>query len=62
MGFQRALYAIPQPAGADKPVLPPVSLGWLAMVVGAVTIGSILLVMLAWRTFFQMSGDFAEEL
>ena len=58
MGFQRALYRFPQPPGADKPVLPPVSLEWLALVVGAVTIGSLL----AWRTFFHLSGDFAEEL
>ena len=62
MGFQRALYRFPQPPGADKPVLPPVSLEWLALVVGAVTIGSLLLMLLAWRTFFHLSGDFAEEL
>ena len=62
MGFQRALYATPQPAGADAPVLPPVSLEWLALVVGAVAVGSIVLMVLAWRTFFHMSGDFAEEL
>ncbi len=62
MGFQRALYVTPQPAGATTPVLPPVSLAWLAMVVGAVAVGSIVLAVLAWRTFFHMSGDFAEEL
>jgi ABC-2 type transport system permease protein len=62
MGFQRALYATPQPAGATQPVLPPVSLGWLAAVLGAVAVGSLVLMVLAWRTFFHMSGDFAEEL
>jgi ABC-2 type transport system permease protein len=74
MGFQRALYANPTPdqtpvikdavTGQLVPqhVLPPVSLGWLAMVVGAVTVGSLILLFLAWRTFFRMSGDFAEEL
>jgi ABC-2 type transport system permease protein len=70
MGFQRALYRFPTRLIVDPAthrlvptqVLPPVSLGWLAMVVGAVAIGSLLLMLLAWRTFFHMSGDFAEEL
>src|SRR5205809_1041825 len=44
------------------PVLAPVSVGWLAILLGAVTSGSILLLVLAWRTFFHLSGDFAEEL
>jgi ABC-2 type transport system permease protein len=74
LGFQRALYADPTPTAcstnatthavscAPVSVLPPVSLEWLAMVVGAVTVGSLILLYLAWRTFFHMSGDFAEEL
>jgi hypothetical protein len=32
------------------------------MVLGAVVVGSLLLLLLAWRTFFHLSGDFAEEL
>jgi hypothetical protein len=36
--------------------------GWLAVLLGAVAVGSIALFFLAWRTFFRMSGDFAEEL
>jgi hypothetical protein len=39
-----------------------VSLGWLALLLTAVTVGSLVLLGLAWRTFFHMSGDFAEEL
>jgi ABC-2 type transport system permease protein len=74
LGFQRALYADPTPTAcatdatthavtcAPVSVLPPVSVGWLAMVVGAVALGSLILLLLAWRTFFHMSGDFAEEL
>ncbi len=62
IGFQRALYRVVQPAGAGQPILLPVSLGWLAIVLGIVAMGSILLLLLCWRAFFHMSGDFAEEL
>jgi ABC-2 type transport system permease protein len=70
MGFQRALYRFPTRLIVDPEthrlvpthVLPPVSLGWLAALVGAVALGSMVLMVLAWRTFFHMSGDFAEEL
>jgi ABC-2 type transport system permease protein len=62
IGFQRALYKVVTPAGAAGPVLLPVSLGWLATLLGAVAAGSILLLFLSWRSFFHMSGDFAEEL
>lgn len=61
IGFQRALYRVVSPEGGQA-VLLPVSLGWLATVLGAVALGSILLLLLAWRTFFHLSGDFAEEL
>lgn len=69
MGFQRALYrdvspAVSSAAGAvtHVKVLAPVSVGWLAILLGAVTVGSLVLLVLAWRTFFHLSGDFAEEL
>jgi ABC-2 type transport system permease protein len=73
MGFQRALYRVPQPlvpvtdaqghvVYVHAHVLPPVSLGWMAGVLGAVTLGSLVLAGFAWRTFFRLSGDFAEEL
>lgn len=62
IGFQRALYKTVTPSGGGQPILLPVSLGWLAIVLGAVAVGSILLLFLCWRTFFDMSGDFAEEL
>jgi ABC-type polysaccharide/polyol phosphate export permease len=44
------------------PVLIPVSVGFLAVLLTCVTIGSIVLLWLAWRSYFLMSGDFAEEL
>jgi ABC-2 type transport system permease protein len=64
MGFQRALYADVQAVseGQSVLVLPPVSVEWLAMVIGAVAIGAMILLWLAWRLFFRLSGDFAEEL
>jgi ABC-2 type transport system permease protein len=60
MGFQRALYGVVSPGG--DPVLAEVSLVWLALVLGAVSVGSLVMLGLAWRTFFHLSGDFAEEL
>ena len=61
-GFQRALYGAVRPPGAATPVLLGVSVGWLAGVLGIVLLGSALLLWLTWRTFFRLSGDFAEEL
>jgi ABC-2 type transport system permease protein len=62
MGFQRAFYRVVAPVAGQQAVLLPVSTVWLAMVLGAVTVGSLFLLLLAWRGFFHMSGDFAEEL
>jgi hypothetical protein len=62
--FQRALYGVvdPMPSPSDPPVLFDVSLGWLTGVVGLVLVVSLALLWFAWRTFFRLSGDFAEEL
>ena len=62
--FQRALYGVvdPMPSPTDPPVLFDVSLRWLTGVVGLVLILSLALLWFAWRTFFRLSGDFAEEL
>lgn len=59
-GYHRALYGVVAPDGTA--VLMPVSLGWLAILVGAVAAGALVILFLAWRTFFLRSGDFAEEL
>jgi hypothetical protein len=60
-GFQRALYAIVDPAGT-APVLPTRSLGWHAVSLTILLLVAVGLLLLAWRTFFHRSGDFAEEL
>jgi ABC-2 type transport system permease protein len=64
MGFQRALYrsTVVTTGGHRVTILPPVSLPWLVGLIGAVALGSLVLLALAWRTFFHLSGDFAEEL
>lgn len=62
MGFQRALYRVVTPSGPGQPILLPVSLPWLAGVLALVSVGSLALLMLTWRGFFQRAGDFAEEL
>jgi ABC-2 type transport system permease protein len=63
-GFHRALYRVVTPVGAEGPVqiLLPVGLGWLALLITGIAVGSLVLLWLAWRSFFRMSGDFAEEL
>lgn len=62
MGFQRALYGIVQPPGQAAPVLPDVRLAWLAGVLLIVLAASLLFLLFTWRAFFDLSGDFAEEL
>ena len=61
-GFQRALYGVVAPAGVAAPVLPTVSVGWLAGVLAAVVVASLLLLRFTWGRFFDRSGDFAEDL
>jgi ABC-2 type transport system permease protein len=61
-GFQRALYAVVHPVGSPDAVLPNVSLGWLAGVLGLVLVGSLVFMRYTCGRFFDLSGDFAEEL
>jgi ABC-2 type transport system permease protein len=60
LGFQRALYGAAAP-GAE-PVLPRVGLGWHVATLSILAVLSAALLLLAWRSFFHRSGDFAEEL
>ena len=60
LGFQRALYGDPVQDGQQ--VLPDVSVGWQAGILTIVLAVSSVLLLLAWRSFFRRSGDFAEEL
>lgn len=60
LGFQRALYGDPVQGGEQ--VLPDVSVAWQAGLLAVVLAISTVLLLLAWRSFFRRSGDFAEEL
>ncbi|MGZ5291394.1 MAG: ABC transporter permease [Actinomycetota bacterium] len=60
-GMQRALYAVVKPPGTEG-VLFDVSLGWLALVLTAVLLVSLVVLRLTWGYYFTRSGDFAEEL
>ncbi len=60
LGFQRALYGDPMQQGQQ--VLPDVTIEWQAGMLAIVLAVSSVLLLLAWRTFFRRSGDFAEEL
>jgi ABC-2 type transport system permease protein len=62
LGFQRALYSIVVPGPGEEPILPVMSLQNVAGMLLAVLGVSLLLLLLAWRSFFHRSGDFAEEL
>ena len=62
MGFQRALYGVVRPVVGERPVLPDVSLAWLAGVLATVLAASLVFLLYTWRRFFELSGDFAEEL
>lgn len=65
MGFQRAFYSVIDPVGADgkpMPVLPDLTLAQLGGILTIVTLAAVALLWWCWRTFFRLSGDFAEEL
>ena len=62
LGFQHALYGVTPPDPGQNPVLPVMSLGAVTGLVFAVLAVSCLFLLLAWRSFFDRSGDFAEEL
>ena len=59
-GFHRAIYADVSVGGTA--VLPAGSLAWAGLVTAVALIGSGVLLLLSWRTFHRLSGDFAEEL
>lgn len=60
LGFQRALYGDPAQGGMQ--VLPDVTVAWQAGLLAIVLVMATGFLVLAWRTFFRRSGDFAEEL
>jgi ABC-2 type transport system permease protein len=62
LGFQTALYGVTPPAPGQDPVLPVMSLGEVTGLLLAVLGIACVLLLLAWRSFFDRSGDFAEDL
>jgi len=68
IGFQRALFGNVGPCEVVAPqtykscVLVNASVGWEAMLLGCVLVGGLVLLYVFWRRFFNLSGDFAEEL
>jgi ABC-2 type transport system permease protein len=59
LAFQRALYG-GNPDNLDR--LPTADLSWYWMRLGVVGVAALILLLITWRMFFRMSGDFAEEL
>jgi ABC-2 type transport system permease protein len=59
LAFQRGLYG-GNPDNLDQ--LLGVQLGWYWTRIGVVGLASVVVLVLTWRLFFRMSGDFAEEL
>jgi len=60
-GFQKALFH-PSDPNVQPPPLAPFSAGQLGIALSIGALVLLVLVYLAWRLYFSMSGDFAEEL
>ncbi len=61
LGFQRALYGFHHTRDG-LPILPSDGIAWYAGRLGIVATASLLVLLVTWRRFFRMAGDFAEEL
>ena len=60
-GFQKALFH-PSDPNVQPPPLAPFTVGQLGIALSVGALILLVLVYLAWRLYFSMSGDFAEEL
>jgi ABC-2 type transport system permease protein len=60
LAFQRALYGGSSPGALAE--LPDPGIAWYAGRLAVLGVASLLLLYVTWRTFYRMSGDFAEEL
>ncbi|MGH2740463.1 MAG: ABC transporter permease [Actinomycetota bacterium] len=60
LAFQRAIYG--GTSTVAQSFLPDAGIEWYLIRLGYVAAASVLLLALTWRTFFRLSGDFAEEL
>jgi ABC-2 type transport system permease protein len=61
IGFHRALYGIERAPGGTR-VLASFTDGTVALLLGAVLVVSLIALRITWKVFFDLSGDFAEEL
>jgi ABC-2 type transport system permease protein len=62
LGFHRALYGAGATTTNGTPALVSYSDGTIAIMLGVVLVASVVLLRLTWKVFFDLSGDFAEEL
>ncbi len=63
IGLHRALYAVQVgPPPEHQQILTTYTTGTVALLLTAVSIASLILLRLTWQLFFDLSGDFAEEL
>ena len=63
IGFHRALYGAGHfISGTDKPALVGYEVTTIATILCVVSVVSLVLLRLTWKVFFDLSGDFAEEL
>jgi ABC-2 type transport system permease protein len=61
IGFHRALYG-PHLTADGQPALATYGVSTIAMILGVVLLASLILLRITWKVFFDLSGDFAEEL
>jgi ABC-2 type transport system permease protein len=62
IGFHRALYGAGHLTEGGQPALVGYDVGTIALMLGAVLLASLILLRITWKVFFDLSGDFAEEL
>jgi ABC-2 type transport system permease protein len=63
IGFHRALYGTGHViTSTGKPALVGYGVGTIAVLLAAVLVVSLILLRVTWKVFFDLSGDFAEEL
>ena len=61
IGLHRALYGLHATA-EGKPALVSYSVGEIALLLTVVLVASLIVLRITWKVFFDLSGDFAEEL
>jgi ABC-2 type transport system permease protein len=64
IGLHRALYGVHLMSSdvGPRPVLASYGSATVALMLGVVLVASLLLLRITWKVFFDLSGDFAEEL